>query len=1208
MLKVGEVLFSGATYQVQILDEKGDEYWPLLQYNPQGGVQDQICSCDAARCPHAEEARRAIEGAQGVPLHRRWLTSFWMALALNLSEHFGYEPEGFSEEEGRFFLSIENHIFAEISASNKELYHLFQRLLIERPKETEENSLKFSNRTPEEIAHWKAGHPSADLRLELSPWTDLCKMAFVDQQRGDLKKFLWEKEEVDLPTHLHVLFEGWKWRQEIPRDAWESLIPTLQSVPSSLQELSRNQELLSLHFDPSIPSFRLHKNLPDPQVSRGEGTSRVGDWAFVPGEGFLRMVLPKLHMLEAESVESVTRVLDRHSSEVQKLLKGTILHSNSVRPLIHLHFDAAWNLVIEVDLHQQGDLQRPGVQVFGSWIYVPDGPDVGFWHLEGLPFGKIYTRIEAKQMDDFIARNKAFLNGFKGFHTHLTPLETQIGYQVEEEGTLRFINLLERKHPVGSYDFGEWVYLAHQGFYAKVSGPLSPTLRTGTSVPSSEVTSFIRSHKEDLQLLQGFFSPINPILNVGLRIITDQGGILITPEVQYQEEVDPEKVRFYGDFAYLDGSGFFELPPSQRIPDGYDESKHIDPEHVPWFVSQVLDTLRPFALTIDPKLVWAENLQWQISSLEEAEGVYSIGLELHTSEGSVPLTEIFQGMKAQKGMMISTAGLLHLNGNEFKWLRNLSKHQIEEEGAHLKLSLLELMRFSLLGVWDVAQQSPKIRKELEQALSTSTDSVPPLKGFRSELRPYQKIGVHWLWSLYSHRLSALLCDDMGLGKTHQAMALIAAIVGVSEEKKLNFLVVCPTSVIYHWEDQIRRFLPHVHVTTFHGSGRSLQEFRRSGGVLLTSYGILRTSKSPLEGISFEVAIFDEIQYAKNASSHTHKALCAVQARMVVGLTGTPIENNLKELKALFDIAVPGYMPSEAAFREWFLNPIEKYGDASRRELLSRCIHPFVLRRRKSEVLQDLPEKIEEIAVCDLSAEQRKLYQEALRQGTREMMPQLMNQEQPVPYIHVFALLGHLKQICDHPALVMKDVVSYKHHQSGKWDLFCELLSEALQSGQKVVVFSHYLKMLDLMQEYLKEEGIPFASVRGSTLNRQEELQRFREDPNCLVFLGSLGAVGVGVDLSAASVVIHYDRWWNAAREDQATDRVHRLGQKRGVQVFKLMTRGTVEEKIHQMIQRKATLMQDVIKGEDQEILKGFNREEILELLQLLESSEKETGS
>lgn len=1204
VLKIGEVLFSGGTYQVQIVDEKGEEYWPLLQYTHQGGLQDQICSCDAKKCPHVEQARILIEGPLGIPLHRRWFTSFWYALAVQLAEHYGYEPPRFEDEGGRFLLSIDRNKVAEVSASAEDANLWLHRMLVERPKETEENSLKFSNRSPEEIAHWKAGHPGQDLRLELSPWSDLCKMAFIDQNREELESMTWEKSTKELPKSLHTTLARWSWKQEIPSEAWPSLIPTLHSVPSALQELTRDQELMSLRFDPQVPRFRIEKHQSEEDVATHGSSIRVGDWAFLPGQGFLRVVLPNLHKLEAESKESIARVLDRHSDEVQHLLKGTPLHLTPVRPLVHLHFDAAWNLIVEVDLHERGDLQRPGVQIFGPWVYLPEGHDAGFWRLEGLPFDSVFTKVPASQMDDFVARNKAFFNGFKGFHTHLTPLETQIGYKVADD-SLKFMNLLEQRHTVGSHDFGEWVYLEHQGFYAKVSGPLSPTLRTGTVVPAKEITSFIRAHREDLLSIQGFFAPINPILNVGLRIVTQGDKILITPEVQYREGIDPKRVTLYGDFAYVEGEGFFELPPSQRIPEGYDERKQIDAEHVPWFVGQVLDTLRPFALTIDPKLVWAQNLQWVLSSMDEEEGRYQLDMELHTSEGSVSLSEIFEGIRAQKGMLISSGGLLNLNGNEFKWIRNLSKGQIDSQGKHLQLTLLELMRFTLMGVWDFAHQPPSIRTQLEAALSTSTDHVPPLTGFKSQLRPYQQIGVHWLWSLYSHRLSALLCDDMGLGKTHQAMALLAAVAGVSEQKKLNYLVVCPTSVIYHWEDQLRRFLPEFHVTTFHGSGRSLQEFKKRGGVLLTSYGILRTSKSPLEGVPFEVAIFDEIQYAKNASSHTHKALSAIQARMVVGLTGTPIENNLKELKALFDIVVPGYMPSEAAFREWFLNPIEKYNDQAKRELLSRCIHPFVLRRRKVEVLQDLPEKIEEIAVCDLSEEQKRLYQDALTKGKQEMMPQLMDQEHPVPYIHVFALLGHLKQICDHPALVIKTATSYKHHHSGKWDLFCELLSEALQSGQKVVIFSHYLKMLDLIQEYLKDQNILFASVRGSTIHRQEELQRFKEAPTCQVFVGSLGAVGVGVDLSAASVVIHYDRWWNAAREDQATDRVHRMGQKRGVQVFKLVTRGTVEEKIHQMIQRKANLMQDVIKGEDQEILKRFNREEILELLQLLESSEKE---
>jgi SNF2 family DNA or RNA helicase len=379
--------------------------------------------------------------------------------------------------------------------------------------------------------------------------------------------------------------------------------------------------------------------------------------------------------------------------------------------------------------------------------------------------------------------------------------------------------------------------------------------------------------------------------------------------------------------------------------------------------------------------------------------------------------------------------------------------------------------------------------------------------------------------------------------------------------------------------------------------RTLTDFKGSYDLLLTSYGILRTGKETVRYLSFEIAFFDEIQIAKNQASQTNKALRNLKASMKLGLTGTPIENRIQELKALFDVVLPGYLPADPIFREAFANPIEKENDEEKKKLLHRLIQPFVLRRKKTDVLKDLPEKIEEIAYADLSLEQKDLYRKAVGRIKQEVYPDLKDPSKPVSYVHIFSVLTQLKQICDHPSLIHEDLPDYSHRSSGKWDLFVELLSEARASGQKVVVFSQYLDMLMIMEFYLKKQGIGFASIKGSTKNRSGELKKFREDPQCEVFLASLLAAGVGIDLTVASIVIHYDRWWNPAKENQATDRVHRIGQNRGVQVFKLVTKHTIEEHIHQLIEKKKGLFETVVQAEDQ--ITYLNREELLMLCEKL---------
>lgn len=340
-------------------------------------------------------------------------------------------------------------------------------------------------------------------------------------------------------------------------------------------------------------------------------------------------------------------------------------------------------------------------------------------------------------------------------------------------------------------------------------------------------------------------------------------------------------------------------------------------------------------------------------------------------------------------------------------------------------------------------------------------------------------------------------------------------------------------------------------------------------------------------------------------SQTHHSLTLLKARTKIGLTGTPIENRLLELKALFDVVLPGYLPSQAQYRELFVNPIEKMGDPDKKMLLSRLIQPFLMRRKKSEVLDDLPEKIEEIAYCYLSEEQQKLYRDAFLKSRDALMKEIEKPGKELPYLHVFALLNTLKQICNHPCLITKDLKNYKNHQSGKWDLFVELLNETRDSGQKLVVFSQYLDMMTLIENYLKEEGIKYATIRGSTQDRKEQLQTFRDDPECEVFVASLKAAGTGVDLTAASVVIHYDRWWNPAKENQATDRVHRIGQNRGVQVFKMVTRGTVEGHIHELIEKKVGLLESIIGYDDQDQIKNLDREDLIALLQQLNNDFKD---
>ncbi|HVG23215.1 MAG TPA: DEAD/DEAH box helicase [Thermoanaerobaculia bacterium] len=487
---------------------------------------------------------------------------------------------------------------------------------------------------------------------------------------------------------------------------------------------------------------------------------------------------------------------------------------------------------------------------------------------------------------------------------------------------------------------------------------------------------------------------------------------------------------------------------------------------------------------------------------------------------------------------------------QFAWLDEAT---IGPRG-HVLVTKLELLRIrgSLRGkaVFRGDRACERIFRLFDE-IQTDTDAPSPAS-FGIDLYAYQQTGYQWLWLLQQNGFGGLLCDDMGLGKTHQAMALIAALRGQKT------LVVCPTSLVDHWKEKLARYVP-------------------DGNVTLTTYGLVRSRFEQFRGKSFDLVVLDEMQTIKNADTATHHALRGIEKRIAVGLTGTPIENHEGELKVLLDFVVPGYLP--------------KHVDD--RATLQRLVRPFVLRRTKAQVLTELPPKIVDKRYCELTGEQRALYRRVLEARAKPLRAQLRAGGN-VSYVHIFAALNYLKQICNHPASAGggfgADV------PSGKWEGFTELLDECMSSGLKVVVFSQYFAMLDLIEKHLTVNDVGYASIRGGTRERGEEIARFRDDPDCRVFTASLRAGGLGIDLTSASVVIHYDRWWNQAREDQATDRVHRLGQNKGVQVIKLVTRNTIEEKIDALISRKAALATALIRSDDPALVKQFTREELDDLL------------
>ena len=401
----------------------------------------------------------------------------------------------------------------------------------------------------------------------------------------------------------------------------------------------------------------------------------------------------------------------------------------------------------------------------------------------------------------------------------------------------------------------------------------------------------------------------------------------------------------------------------------------------------------------------------------------------------------------------------------------------------------------------------------------------------------------------------------------------------------------------HWEEKINAFAPGLNVEVYHGSKRQgvLNRLRKSTHTIVTSYGILLRDIKQLSDFNWDVITLDEAHFVKNSTTSTYQAVLQLNSQFRICLTGTPMENRLYELKNIFDFLLPGYLGSNKFFKKQFGDYESFNKDPEKEILLQKLIHPFKLRRTKEQVLDDLPSKQEDTIHSFLSEEQAELYRSILDMKGKPLIEALQNETSKVSYMHVFTTLQLLKQICNHPAL-LQNPMKYENHQSGKFDLLTELLQEAIDSNNKIVVFSQYIEMINIISDYLKKQSIESVTLTGATRNRADVIKRFQTDPNIKVFLGSLMAGGIGIDLTAASVVIHYDRWWNASKENQATDRVHRIGQKKFVQVYKLVTKGTLEEKIDSLISKKQSMFSKFLE-KDEDVFKGMSRQDMLEMLQ-----------
>ena len=447
------------------------------------------------------------------------------------------------------------------------------------------------------------------------------------------------------------------------------------------------------------------------------------------------------------------------------------------------------------------------------------------------------------------------------------------------------------------------------------------------------------------------------------------------------------------------------------------------------------------------------------------------------------------------------------------------------------------------------------------------------EGLRATLRPYQKAGLDWLQFLAAHGFGGILADDMGLGKTVQALAHLLA---EKEAGRLDrpSLLVAPTSVLGNWRAEVQRFAPGLRTLVLHGPQRkaahgALGDF----DLVVTSYALLPRDREALEAQPWHLAIFDEAQYLKNPAAQATKAAVALEARQRLCLTGTPVENSLDELWSLFSLTVPSLLGDRTGFRRQFRTPIEKRGDADRQRVLARRVRPFLLRRTKEEVASELPPKTEIVEAVEPHAAQRDLYETIRLAMDKRVREEVARKGLARSHITILDALLKLRQVCCDPRLVKLESARKrvaKGAASAKLERLLEMLPELLADGRRVLLFSQFTSMLDLIKPELERLGIAFVELTGETRDRETPVRRFQAGEVPL-FLISLKAGGTGLNLTAADTVIHYDPWWNPAVEAQATDRAHRIGQDKPVFVYKLVTTGTVEERMVQLQERKRQL-------------------------------------
>lgn len=524
-----------------------------------------------------------------------------------------------------------------------------------------------------------------------------------------------------------------------------------------------------------------------------------------------------------------------------------------------------------------------------------------------------------------------------------------------------------------------------------------------------------------------------------------------------------------------------------------------------------------------------------------------------------------------------------VNEQYMQKLQRLFKKKKDKKDT-VEISFFDLPMVEELIEEKAASEQFSFAREIFEGFNGLAKKKANLPKVNATLRPYQQQGFKWLQYLYENKLGGCLADDMGLGKTLQAITLLAAIYG-NDKKALPSFIVMPKSLLFNWENELKRFAPQLSFYTWHGSNRDIEKACECN-IILTTYAMLRNEIELWKEEKFLYAILDESQAAKNIQSQVHKAGLLLNAAYRLALSGTPVENNLSELYALFRFLNPSMFGSADNFNQNYLNPIQKYDDKNAVQELKRKIYPFILRRLKKDVLKELPDKIEQTLYVEMSDAQARYYEQRRIFYKESIEQQVAMKGIQQSQFFIFQAMNELRQIASVPESQTENRI-----HSPKLEILIEQIEDAIANKHKILVFANYLSAVELIGEELDKRGIDFVTMTGSTRNRQELVERFQNDADCKVFILTLKTGGTGLNLTAADMVFIFDPWWNKAAENQAIDRAHRIGQDKKVMSYKLITMNTIEEKILKLQEVKSALFENII-STDSASLKALSEDDI----------------